>query len=135
MGDDCDSFFGLLVSYRPLALQCSHQKGRTTQSNGSASTSEERQTFVLAVPVKLLQPYLGARTYSTSVQPVHILASIARRDRANGLLYATSPHNYSARRALRVVAVDEAEDLSAARQGRLGRVDEAALPRHRKRAA
>ena len=72
MGDDCDSFFGLLVSYRPLALQCSHKKGRTTQSNGSASTSEERQTFVLAVPVKLLQPYLGARTYPTSVQPVHI---------------------------------------------------------------
>ena len=61
-----------------------------------------------------------------------------RRDRANGLQNdATSPHNHSTRRALRVVAVDEqqAEDIGAARQGRIRCIDEAALPRHRKRAA
>ena len=89
------------------------------QKKGSASTFAHSQTVVRAVPVKLLLPHIGARTYSISA--------------ACTLQNATSHHR--TRRALRVVAVDEAEDLGAARERRLRRIDATALPRHRERAA
>ena len=103
----------------PLAPVFDGSTASRTASNSSASTSEERQTVVLAVPVQFLHLYIGARTYSISA--------------ACTLQNATSHHR--TRRALRVVAVDEAEDLGAARERRLRRIDATALPRHRKRAA
>ena len=56
----------LLVSYKPLALQCSHKKGRKTQSNSGACTFLCSQTVVCAVPVHFLQLHTSVRTYSTS---------------------------------------------------------------------
>ena len=78
--------FMLLASVLQAASSAvQSQKRLQTQSNGSARA-------VRAVPVKLLQPYIGARTYSTS--------AVCAND-------ASSRHDHSARRTLRVVAVDE----------------------------
>ena len=88
------AFSRLLVSYRSLAHFALTKAAAKTQSNSSARTFVTLSDSGRAVPVEFLQPYIGARTYSTS----------ASRHTAN----ATSPHNPSARRALRLVAVSEA---------------------------
>ena len=116
----------LLVSYKPLALRCKHKAA--TQANSSASASCDCQTVVLLCRCSSIKLTL-VRARIRRVQPVHILASTASRDRANGCSLM--------RRALTTIALgaryasslstQQAEDPCAARQGRLGRVDEAAL--------